>query len=84
LALANNKEDTLIKLLEKTGMIAERLEVVHVEVLLLKLKDFIYKKTKVTLSLQWILKFLESRLPLTRTSAGAISYIVDHVKKYLM
>jgi|JI61114C2RNA_FD_contig_41_4130328_length_1292_multi_1_in_0_out_0_3 hypothetical protein len=35
-------------------MVADRLEVVHVEVLLLKLKDFLNKKTRVVLCLKWI------------------------------
>lgn len=84
LVLANNREDTLIKLLERTGMVADQLETVHVEVLLLKLKDFISKKTRVVLCLKWIRDFLESGIPLTRTGSTAINHILDHVSLVLL
>ncbi len=65
-------------------MVADRLEVVHVEVLLLKLKDLLHRKTRAVLCLKWIKEFLQAAIPFTRTTSSTINYIVEHVSTRLM
>lgn len=63
-------------MIEKTGMIADRLDVVHVEVLLLKLKDFIFKRQKTKMCLEWIREFVRSGINQTKTAKNAIHAVI--------